>query len=146
MHSAAKTNDSLVNMNIELLKGANVVDNQAGFFVTQRLRDRIGKQEDSARYRLEITPNYRRRRFGLTDGDVASRYDITVSARWNLFDAKTGRRLSRGNTSTINTFGAPSGPFGVITADNIGVEQSAKETADKIIIEIARYFAKKNKK
>jgi len=63
-------------------------------------------------YRVEITPDYRRRRFGITDSDVASRYDITVTARWDLVDAKTGKSVGKGTSSSTATFGAPDGPYG----------------------------------
>lgn len=141
LHSTTGANAPLANLNIEMNKGPNVVDNQAGFFMVQRLRDRVGTESDIAPYTLQITPNYRRRRFGLTDGDVASRYDITVTANWVLLNAANGKTLKKGRTLSTVTFGAPAGPFGVITADSVGVEQSAKETADKVVIEIARYFA-----
>lgn len=146
MHGATGANTPLANMNVEMKKGSNVVDNQAGFFITQRLRDRIGTESDAAPYRLEITPNYSRTRFGLTNADVASRYDITVTAKWTLFDSKTGDSLDNGRTLSTVTFGAPAGPYGVITADSVGVEQSAQETADKLVVELARYFAAENKK
>jgi len=131
----------LAKVDIQLQEGTSVVDNQAGFFVNQRLNDRIGVQSDSAPYALKITPLYRRNRFGLTDSDIASRYDITVTARWELVDTKSGKTLDKGNTSSTTTFGAPAGPYGVITADNVGVEQAAGETADKVILELAKYFA-----
>ena len=84
---------------------------------------------------------YKRQRLGLTNADVASRYDITVRANWVLVDTKTGDKLERGTSRSTVSFGAPDGPFGVITADNVGVEQTAKETADKLIIDLARYFS-----
>ena len=141
LHSTGGAATSLADIDIALNKGSSVVDNQAGFFVLQRVRDRIGTASDASPYRLEITPRYRRRRLGLTSGDVASRYDITVTANWTLVDAKTGTKLERGSTESTVSFGAPDGPFGVITADNVGVEQTAKETADKLIIDLARYFS-----
>ena len=146
MHGSTGVIAPLANIDIQMQKGSAVVDNQAGFFVTQRLRDRIGTQSATAPYTLKITPGYRRSRLGLTDADVASRYDISVSARWELLDSKTGATLDTGRSSSVVTFGAPSGPYGVITADNVGVEQSAKETADKLLIELARYFASEDKK
>lgn len=145
MHGATGATAPLANVDIQLEKGTNVVSNQAGFFVTQRLNDRIGTQSADAPYVLKITPTYRRRRLGLSESDVATRYDVTVSAGWVLLDSKTGDRLDRGSTSSITTFNAPSGPYGVITADNVGVEQAAKETADKLIIQLARYFASEKK-
>ena len=145
LHATTGASGSLTDIDIDMLKGPNVVDNQAGFFVTQRLRDRIGTATDVAPYRLQITPRYRRTRFGLNNADVATRYDITVTAQWVLVDTKTGDRLKRGETRSTTTFGTPSGPFGVITADNVGVEQAATETADKLILDIARYFASEDK-
>ena len=141
MHTAANSNTSLANLDIQLEKGSSVVDNQAGFYVTQRLRDRIGTSNETTPYALKITPIYSRSRLGLTDADVASRYDITVVARWALVDKKTGKMVKRGRASARSSFGAPEGPYGVITADNVGVEQSAKETADQLILQLARYFA-----
>lgn len=146
LHSATGAAAPLANMSIQMNKGADVVDNQAGFFVTQRLRDRIGTSSDAAPYQLKFTPRYSRRRLGLTNADVASRYDITVTATWELIDTKTGKSLKKGRSASIVTFGAPAGPYGVITADNVGVEQSAKETADKVIVDLARYFAQENNK
>lgn len=145
MHSATGASSPLANVDIQLQKGSNVVSNQAGFFMTQRLNDRIGTQSADAPYILELTPRYSRNRLGLTDGDVASRYDVSVSAKWTLLDSKTGKTLEFGTSSSTSTFGAPEGPYGVITADNVGVEQSAKEAADKLVIELARYFAVQNK-
>lgn len=142
LHSTAAGVDTpLANLNVEMKKGSNVVDNQAGFFVTQRLLDRVGSQADNAPYRLEITPSYRRSSLGITNADVASRYDISVTARWILVDTKSGDTMEKGISTSTVTFGAPRGPYGVITADNVGVEQSAKETADKLVVQLARYFA-----
>ena len=141
LHGASGTSAPLADIDIEVLKGSSVVDNQAGFFVLQRVRDRIGTASDASPYRLEITPAYSRSRLGLTNADVASRYDITVRANWVLVDTKTGDKLERGTSRSTVSFGAPDGPFGVITADNVGVEQTAKETADKLIIDLARYFS-----
>ena len=146
MHGATGASAPLANVHIQMKKGSSVVDNQAGFFVTQRLRDRIGTSSDAAPYTLTVTPRYYRQRLGLTNADVASRYDITVITDWVLTDAKTGDKLHNGSSVSTVTFGAPEGPYGVITADNVGVEQSAKETADKLIIQLARYFATEDKK
>lgn len=145
MHATGANGKTLGDVAIQTEKLTNVADNNAGFLITQRLRDRIGVASSPAEYTLEITPKYRRTRLGLTDGDVASRYDVTVQARWKLINTKTGKRIDGGSVSTVSTFGAPEGPYGVITADNVGVEQAAKETADKLVVEMARAFAKRDK-
>ena len=146
MHGSAGATAPLANMTVQLEKGSDVVDNQAGFFVEQRLRDRIGTASQAAPHILKIKPGYRRTLLGITGADVASRYDITVSAGWTLLDSKTGKTLKTGRALSTVTFAAPDGPYGVITADTVGIERSAKETADKVIVQIARYFAEEKKK
>lgn len=141
LHQSAPAGGGLQQIVVDMKKGANVADNKAGFLITQRLRDRVGTPDASAKFTLEIKPEYSRLKLGVTDADVASRYDVTVQARWVLINTKTGREVKKGRTSTVSTFGAPSGPFGVITADNVGVEQASQQVADKMIIELARHFA-----
>jgi LPS-assembly lipoprotein len=145
MHATSPASAKLADIQVDIKKGSDVIDNQAGFFVGQRLRDRIGTAAAASPYRLEISPIYFRGRLGLTDNDIASRYDITVVARWSLIEVKTGETLDKGTTSSTSTFGAPEGPYGVITADNVGVEQAAKETADKLVLDMARALAVHNK-
>ncbi|WP_427453278.1 LPS assembly lipoprotein LptE [Litorimonas sp. WD9-15] len=141
VHQSTANGSLLQDINVQVEKGDNVADNQAGFLLTQRLRDRMGDGGVAPRYRLEIEPDYSRRRLGITDQDVASRYDITVKAKYRLYDAKSGDQVARGDVSSISTFGAPIGPYGVITADNVGIEQASRETADKVIRDLARFFA-----
>lgn len=144
VHQMTANGSVLQDIVIEVEKAEDVTNNQAGFLLTQRLRDRMGNGGAAPKYRLQVEPDYSRRRLGITDQDVASRYDITVKAKYRLIDAKTGDQLTRGDVSSVSTFGAPTGPYGVITADNVGVEQASKETADKLIRELARYFANKD--
>jgi len=139
MHATSSNGSTLQDISVQLDKGNDVSDNQAGFFITQRLRDRIGAGGE--RYRLEVTPGYRRSRLGIRDDDVASRYDVTLRSRYKLYDVKSGELLDKGSVSSITTFGAPSGPFGVITADDQGTRQAAKEVADRLVVELAKYFA-----
>lgn len=140
--TAAGGGSVLQDVYVDLQKGDNIADNQAGFFLTQRLRDRMGENASTARYTLQIEPDYGRRRLGLTNEDVASRFDITVKAKYRLLDTKTGDRLASGDVSAVSTFGTQQGPYGLITADNVGVEQASSETADKLIRELAIYFSK----
>lgn len=147
MHATSAVNGTkIADISVQLEKGKTVTDDQAGFFILQRLRDRIGEPSAISPYILELTPRYSRARLGITDNDVASRYDVTISASWKLINTKTGKTLDRGRTSAISTFGAPDGPYGVITADNVGVEQASKDTADKLVVALAKSLAASNKK
>jgi LPS-assembly lipoprotein len=139
MHATGET--SLANIAVELKKGPDVTDNQAGFYMTQRLRDRIGKASDTPDYVLRLGPRYNRGRLGITGDDVASRYDVTLSSTYELVQSQTGKVVDRGRVSAITTFGAPAGPFGIVTADDTGTRQAAKEIADRLVIVLAKHFA-----
>jgi len=90
LHTAASAGGApLANVDIQLKDGASVVADQAGFFVTQRLNDRIGTQSDKARFALEITPVYRVETRQSKDGtrDAARQYNNDHNfrrARWTL--------------------------------------------------------------
>ena len=139
MHQTGATGTSLQDVAVVIDKTSDVSDNEAGFYIAQRLRDRIGTTGST--YTLTIEPSYGRSPLGITDSDIASRYDVRVGAKYVLRDTKTGDRLDRGTVSGITTFGAASGPYGIITADDIGTEQASKDVADKLIIALAKYFA-----
>lgn len=140
--SVSGSGSQLQDIEVTAIKTNDIAENQAGFIMTQRLRDRMGNGGAAPQYRLEITPDYSRRRIGITDDDVASRYDITVRAKYRLIDTKSGSAVHRGNISSINSFGATTGPFGVITADSVGIEQASQETADRVIRDLALYFSR----
>ena len=128
-------------IDIQLESTTDVTDNQAGFFMVQNLRDRVGNAGETAKYTLSLTPRYRRRRLGITGDDVASRYDLSLSTKYKLIDAVTGETLDRGTVQAVTTFGAPQGPFGIITADDVGTRQAAKEVSDRLVVALAGYFA-----
>ena len=140
MHSTA-SKAALADIKIELEGGDELVDEQAGFFVAQRLQDRIGTAS-AAKHILKITPDARRRQIGLTDQDVATRYDTSLVMKYELTDAANGKVLDKGRVESITTFGAPFDPYGVVSADNFSKQQAAKEVADRLLNTLATYYAK----
>ncbi len=125
---------------VDLAGGKDLGDDQTGFFVMQRIRDRIGNNT-AAPHKLVLRPDVRRRRIGITDQDVASRYDTTLYMNYELLDKKTGKILDRGRVQSITTFGAPIDSYGVVAADTGSKEQVAKEIADRLLNTLARYYA-----
>lgn len=142
MHAKMGATDAtnLKAISVVLQETPDVTNNQAGFFVVQNLRDRIGSSK-TAKYMLRVTPAYSTRRLGITGNDVASRYDVTLRSSYQLLDIKTGDVLDTGNVQAVTTFGAPVGPFGIVTADDVGTRQAAKEVSDRLIVDLARYFS-----
>lgn len=126
-------------ISIDMQNGRDTNDREIGFYVLQRLRDRVGTQD--GKYVLTVTPAWRRGRLGISANDVASRYDGTASATYQLTDKKTGNVLNRGRVTAVSTFAASTDPYGVIAANDSAMQTTASEAADRLIIKLAEYFA-----
>jgi len=139
MH-AGQSGAAFENLSVSLAGGEDLGDEQAGFYVMQRLRDRI-EIAAAPQQTLDITMKAQRRSIGITDGDVASRYDTALSATYVLTDIKSGKVLEKGTVNSTTTFGAPFDPYGVVAADSSSKQQAAKEIADRMLNTLARYYA-----
>ena len=117
----------------------NAVEDKPNFLLKQALRDRFGDNQNTP-YELTISPKVTRGGLGIGADDVASRYDMRMTARYDLKDTKTGKSVHKGTVTSISTFAAPRDPYGTIAAENNATEQVARETADRIIVKLASYF------
>lgn len=134
---------SFEDVNIKITDGTDQGDKEAGFYVMQRLRDRIGK--NTGKHVLTLKPSLYRAGFGVNSIDVASRYDSTVTINYTLEDAKSGKMLTTGSVTAVSTFGAPQDPYGLIAADKSALQQTTKEAADRLLVKLASYYANPDK-
>lgn len=128
------------NIRVETLATDRPDDTQSGFFIKQRLRDRIGM--DGSAHILQIEPKLTQRLLGISGEDVASRYDYELSTRYTLLDAKTGDVMTKGIVRSTSTFGAPIDPYGLKASEDNAVRTIAADSADRILVKLAAYFAK----
>ena len=133
------TGQAYSNVKIVALDGNNPDDQEAGFHIKQNMVERIG--QGNGTHILEITPRLRQRRLGITGDDVASRFEISLSAKYQLTDGKTGDVLDKGSLSSVSSFGSPVDPFGRISAEENAAERLAADIADDLIIELSKYYA-----
>jgi len=141
--STASSGISFEDVSIEITDGRDQGDKEAGFFVMQRLRDRLGV--NTGKHTLTLTPRLTRSGFGVNSIDVASRYDSTVTINYSLTDLKSGDVLTRGSVKAVSTFGAPRDPYGLIAADKSALQQTTKEAADRLLVKLASYYANPKK-
>lgn len=114
-------------------------EQKADFLLKQALRDRFGDNQDTA-YELKIKPKVTRGGLGIGADDVASRYDMRMSASFELVERESGKTVHKGSVGAVSTFAAPRDPYGTISAENNATEQVAREAADRIIVKLAGYF------
>lgn len=129
----------LQNMALIMQDGRDANDKEVGFYIQQRLRDRLSANQGL--YTLTITPSWKRGRLGISADDVASRYDGNARAQYVLTETKTGNVLSKGNVTATSTFAASDDPYGVIAANDNAMQNTAREAADRIIYKLAAHFA-----
>jgi LPS-assembly lipoprotein len=127
---------------VELAPTIPVNDKEAAFWVQQRLMERFGGAS-AAQQVLEITPRATRRGLGISGQDIATRYDLNMSIRYKLSDAKTGKVLDRGTVSAVSTFTATGDPYALVTAEKETTRQLAVDTADRLLTKLAGYYASK---
>lgn len=129
----------LQNMALVMEDGRDANDKEVGFHIQQRLKDRLSS--NSGIYTLTITPSWKRGRLGISADDVASRYDGNARAQYVLTETKTGTILDKGSVTATSTFAASDDPYGVITANDSAMQNTARETADRIVYKLAAHFA-----
>ena len=140
LHATSQTGVNLSDVKVVLANVQDVQDREAGYYMQQRLLDRVG-DKDSAKHVVTIIPSVRRRSIGTTVSDVASRYDITLQAKYELTERQSGKVLDKGTVTAISTFGAPDDAFGLIAADTNGTQQGAKELADRLLLKLSTYYS-----
>lgn len=128
------------NLRIEAVPTRSPEDKAAGFFLTQRLRDRVGDQ--TGKHILRLRPRASQRRLGLSGDDIASRYDVSLRVSYELIEAGTGKTLDRGRVQGTTSFGAPVDPYGLQAAESNALEIIASDVADRLLVKLAGYYAK----
>ncbi len=140
LHATSTSGVNLSDIQVVMAQIQDVQNREAGFYMQQRLLDRIGEKE-KAKHIVTIVPSVSRRRLGVTSNDVASRYDINLRANYVLTDSASGKVLDKGSVSAVSTFGAPNDPYGLAAADTNGTQQGARELADRLIMKLATYYS-----
>ena len=145
LHATSHTGVNLSDVEVVLANVQDVQDREAGYYMQQRLLDRVG-DKDSAKHVVTIIPSVRRSQLGVSVNDVASRYDITLQAKYELTERQSGKVLDKGTVTAISTFGAPDDAFGLIAADTNGTQQGAKELADRLLLKLSTYYSQEKAK
>ena len=145
MHSPANTTNSSLfkNISVELNEIEDIGNKEIGFYLIQRIKDRIGT--NLGKDVLLLSPVIRRSGYGTSSDDVASRYDITLIVNYEIKNRKTGDLLNRGSVKGSSTFAAPIDPYGLIAASNDAEQVIAKDVADRLLFKLATYYSEENK-
>jgi hypothetical protein len=145
MHSPTSTNNSSLfeNISVELNEIGGIGDKEIGFYLIQRIRDRIGT--NPGKDVLILTPKIGLGKYGTSSDDVASRYDTNLIVSYEIRSKKSGSLLNTGSVKSSSTFAAPVDPYGLISASNNAKQVIAKDVADRILFKLAAFYSEETK-
>ena len=140
MHSASTLPDSpsLKNVKVELIEPELVNQREAGYYLQQHLFDRLGQNDGP--HILKVSPTARRRPYGLTSNDVASRFDYILTVEYELVNSGNGKTMNKGKISATTTFGSSRDPYARISSEKSAADQVARDAADRIIVRLASFY------
>jgi len=111
-------------------------DDRLGYRVREQLEDALGRDAAQAPlWRLETLVEQSRRPLGRRIDDTATRYELTVRARWTLTPVDGGEPLA-GQQTVTTTYAAADQPYAAIAAQQDGEERAAAELARQIRLDL----------
>lgn len=123
------------------VKVANI-EGQAGWLVRTALHDRLGSEEGSPQYRLEVELDDDIAGFGIRSDNAVTRERRTLRARYRLVDASVGTVLldaTAGSDAGIDVVGSE---YATVAAEQTALERLSRDVADQIVSRVALYVAR----
>ncbi len=115
------------------------IPGQSGWLVANALRDRLGLDGRTARYRLEVKLDDQIAGLGVSRDDSVSRERRTLRARYQLVEISNGQVVldaTAGSDAGIDVVGSE---YATIAAEKTALERLSGIVADQIIARVARY-------
>ncbi len=117
------------------------IEGRAGFLFAQALQDRGGIQAgQSGVYVLETNLRKTQANVGVRVDDVSTRARLTLRARYTVRD-RDGKIAYKGNAISETAFDIPDQPYGAIAAEQYAEETAATVLAEKVMNDLAVFFA-----
>ena len=119
-------------------------EGRAGHLIRESLDDAFAGQPGTpAAYRMDLTVGESRIPRGLRVDNVATRYEMTLTANYTLTELATGAVVKAGTAASTVTYDSADQPYASIAAQQDSQERAAAETARRIQLELAAWFAQR---
>ena len=117
------------------------IEGRAGWLVRTALQDRLGGEEGTGAYRLEVELDDDITGFGIRRDDAVTRERRTLRARYRLVDPQGTVVLdaTAGSDAGIDVVGSE---YATVAAEQTALERLAKEVADQIVTRLALYASR----
>jgi len=123
------------------------ISGREGFVFTQEILERGGiTSGENGKYQLQVKLTPARRGFGIQVDNVATRFQVQMTANWSLLD-ENGKTLTQKTSIGTTSFDSGSNPYASQVAETDAENRAISILADTIIDQLGHYFlsADKNK-
>jgi len=116
-------------------------ETRTGHLLREQLDDALARDRSRApAYRLALVVDEDRYARGLRVDDVATRYEVGLTVGYILTDARTRRQLTTGTAQVAVSYDSADAPYASIAAYSDGQERAANQAAERIRLDLARWF------
>lgn len=132
------------------------VPDRLGYQLRNQLIDRLDGQGEAngARYRLKVILDTKSEAIGVqsqtTTGGVTqtaiTRYNDTLTARYQLVDITTDKVLTNGVETALSSYNVLTSPYATLAVQQDADRRAAEDIADRVRIDLAVWFAQQAKK
>ena len=99
-----------------------------------------GDPEAPAAWRLKVTLNESKTRLGVVKQDVATRANLTLTARYALEDAAEGKTATAGELRSVNSYNILESPYGTLAAERNARTRGVRQLADGLTARLAAWL------
>ena len=119
------------------------VDNRLGLAMTNALEARMHTESSSLQplYRLQVKLDQSTTGINFQKNATASGGETTVTAEWQLVDFQTGKRVSYGRFSSIDSVNYLGPRYASVAAEQNALDQAVTDLADMITDRVAVYLS-----
>lgn len=118
-------------------------DGRTGYILREELDDALARNAKiPPRWRLEVKSTEKLRARGLRIDNVASRYELTLVADYNLVEIATGAVAHRGQALAEVTYDSADQPYTAIATQQDADRRAATEAARKIQLDLAVWLSR----
>jgi len=127
------------------------VGERLGYQLRNRLIDLLDARGEAAgaAYRLHMTLSTKSEAIGVqsqpvpggTTQTAITRYNDTLTAEYELVDAKTNKTLTKGTETGLTAYNVLSSPYATLVVQQDADKRAAEDIADRIRVDLAVYFA-----
>ena len=115
-----------------------------GYLVRDNLLSQLNPAgvENPNRYRLQISLQRHVAALGIKLDNTATRYNLTLTARFRLLDTATQRVLYSSIVRRVASYNAIQDPFAQLAAELAAEQNAAREVSNEIEIQLAIHFVR----